>query len=813
MGHVDVPTDGLTELRVHGVSGTAPQSMLGHPLPEQVSGDVLAGFFRRPQWCLPTDTWDCEVEGRPSRVEAYSWGGLTSGGKSRVLWILLLPFALLNAASFMLPPRPDNESEHSALRAWGPRLVRLLAVTATVALVLAIAAVSMDLGAWQCAASRVCTDNGVSARMVAIAGPLPGRRLAVASAIPLLVVAGLWYLARRSWSRYESRPTPRSAAKPRRDGRTTPLEAPDFWYGKHPVGRLRSLHITASLATVSGLLAYAVAHDDTRWRGLGLTLTALAGVLGIAAAVLTVVPALAERKPLAPLDMGDLSAAANRTRGGFSARAVATAPWATIALVVVTLIYAWLRRAMPTGHRQLPGLQWLLAWLSSAQLVLLVALFVVTVREARRYADRASLALRGLAAPVLAGAGVVLAGNLGAGIYQKLADRVGTPVDVSVARTGADTIWVPTVYTWTGVAVTMLAVVFAATVIGLVLWLMGESRRAAGAAATDYGITSEVLTGGHPAAGDEQLLSARGVVGRVRAIARARGMAKAIDKVGVMMAVLIGAAVLVRGLGAIWYVVSGTDRWTPGPTWAFWAGNAAGAFVLALLTLGYYAYKNPTLRRSVGIIWDLTTFWPRTGHPLAPPCYAERTVPDIVDRIDTLTNDDAGAVVLSSHSQGTVIAAATMLALDDDSRSKVFLLTYGCPLDRLYARFFPQYFGRPVLDRLRQLVRRDMTTGSVYWHNLYRQTDYVGAHVFEPSRAGCGQGALAVVDEEFCDPVIFGRLRGEPSFEPIFRHSDYWDDPHFAEVVRAAESVLAKSLPPLVPTAQQGSVAVPKDAG
>lgn len=799
MGHVDVPTAGLTELRVHGVSGTPPQAMLGHPLPEQVSGDRLAGFFRRPQWCAATDTWDREIEGRATRVEAYSWGGLTSGGKSRVFWILLLPFALLNAASFMFPPRPETDSELRSERAWGPRLVRLLAITTTVTVVLAVAAVAMDLGGWQCAATNACKDSGVSARMVAVAGDLPGRRLAVAAAVPLLLIAGLWLLARLSWSRYESRPAPRAAAKPRRAGRETPLEAPDFWYGKHAVGRLRSLHITASLATVSGLLAYAVAHDDARWRGVGLGLTGLAGALGIVAVLLTLVPAIADRGQLSPLDIG-ISGAASRNIGGVASAALAAAPWATLGLTVATLVYACLDRDVAAVSPQLPGLQWLLAWLFSGQLVILAILLAVTVVAAQRCADRATLSLRGLSAPVLAGAGVVLAANLSAGLYQNLADRVGTPVDVSTARTGVDTVRVPTPYTWTGVAVSITAVLLLAIVLALVLWLLAETKRQAPAAASDYAITDEMLAVGRPRVDDQQPLTARGVNGRVNGvltgIAGVRAQARTIDKVGVMMAVLIGSALSVRTVGSIWYAVSGADRWTPGPTWAFWAGNAAGLYVGGALALGYGAYKNPGLRRTVGIVWDLTTFWPRTGHPLAPPCYCERTVPDIVDRLDLLTNDDAGAVVLSSHSQGTIIAAATMLALDDQSRSKVFLLTYGCPLDRLYARYFPQYFGRPVLDRLREQLHRDLTTGSVYWHNFYRRTDYIGSHVFEPSDAGCGNGVLAVVDEELCDPLVFGRLRGEPTFEPIRRHSDYWDDPHFVDVVRQAETVLARSLPP-----------------
>jgi hypothetical protein len=38
---------GFTELRVHGVSGTPPESMLEHPQPERVAGDGEAGFYHR----------------------------------------------------------------------------------------------------------------------------------------------------------------------------------------------------------------------------------------------------------------------------------------------------------------------------------------------------------------------------------------------------------------------------------------------------------------------------------------------------------------------------------------------------------------------------------------------------------------------------------------------------------------------------------------------------------------------------------------------------------------------------------------------
>lgn len=68
-------------------------------------------------------------------------------------------------------------------------------------------------------------------------------------------------------------------------------------------------------------------------------------------------------------------------------------------------------------------------------------------------------------------------------------------------------------------------------------------------------------------------------------------------------------------------------------SWLATAGSwAIGALAVALIALGRAAYSNANTRRTVGILWDLGTFWPRATHPLAPPCYSERTMPDLINR-------------------------------------------------------------------------------------------------------------------------------------------------------------------------------------
>jgi hypothetical protein len=197
-------------------------------------------------------------------------------------------------------------------------------------------------------------------------------------------------------------------------------------------------------------------------------------------------------------------------------------------------------------------------------------------------------------------------------------------------------------------------------------------------------------------------------------------------------------------------------------------GVLATAFVVGLVALGRSAYSSPARRRTVGVLWDIGTFWPRAAHPLAPPCYAERAVPDIEARVRAwLGADPARRLVLSAHSQGTVLAAAALWQLDPPTRGRVALLTYGSPLRRLYGRFFPAYMGPDQLMRL----QRDMPR----WDNLFRLTDPIGGPVRIPACAGS-----PVPDQPaFPDPLAFGRTEEYPILVPVNGHSDYRLDPRF----------------------------------
>jgi len=101
------------ELRVHGVSGTPPESMLARPHVVQVDGDDKSRFFRAV---------DADGRALPASdgytVEGFHWGRYTAGTWLNALWLALVPFGLINSAAFMLPAaeRRDGTVDETARR-------------------------------------------------------------------------------------------------------------------------------------------------------------------------------------------------------------------------------------------------------------------------------------------------------------------------------------------------------------------------------------------------------------------------------------------------------------------------------------------------------------------------------------------------------------------------------------------------------------------------------------------------------------------------------------------------------------------------
>jgi len=165
-----VPLDGVTELRVHGVGGTPPQAMLDDPNPVQVSGDRIAGVMRSRDLRDGDQRW---------HLEAYSWGGLTGRAVTRALWLLVLPFAMVNLAGWMATHR-DRPVHRSA--------VRLAGLCFTALYVLFAAEIAMDLVAYQCAGRVECAAAGWPGIGTDSLASEPARRAVLGALVPVVAV-------------------------------------------------------------------------------------------------------------------------------------------------------------------------------------------------------------------------------------------------------------------------------------------------------------------------------------------------------------------------------------------------------------------------------------------------------------------------------------------------------------------------------------------------------------------------------------------------------------------------------------------------
>jgi hypothetical protein len=848
-GYLNDDRGGWTELRVHGVAGTPPERMLQHLQVRRVAGDARAGFYRR-EWDTAAVSRDTPAE----RLEAYSWGELTAGGAQRALWLLLTPFLLVNVAYWALPHvETDGRFGHRAVRRVAEAVQRLFALSITGTLVLATVLVSMDFAGWQCV-----RPGGGCTRQVSWLGflnwpglGLPGRRVAVTAVVPLAVVGLLWWLANKTWAALESAPVP--GAEP--DPHQSPLEDRRIWNGVGPVRRLRAVHVTAGLSFIALFLVAPVAGRDgggavpllgggaaalapggpaPGWRLPAQLL--LAGVLGlIAASVLLVcLPAMSDReRPGAVVVV--------RRQDLYT-----VLPWLAVGLNLLAAVVAWQPGAGPAGTvagadpttvagpGQLPWFAATVQILLEVQIGLLVVMLALLL-ALRRFApaqprprsaapDAQPLDVRpawgGLTTAVLMLMSLVLAAGFAAGMGLRIADLLGDPTP---GGGGERAVVVPMGYFWAAALAVPLAVVVLLVAGAGVLLL----RREAGRVLLDQVIPA------YPDADVAAALATPDEPGHAAILRRARQIAvtwarAVISNVGQRLGGIFVLLVLaIVGTGLAGYLLD--------PEWiyvhAHWTVTVGtflvGGFTLGLLYVGRQAYLNPGFRRTVGIVWDIGTFWPRAAHPLAPPCYAERTVPELINRIGYL--GDTGRIVFSCHSQGAVIGTAVMMQLTYEQSSRVALLTYGSPVRRLYARFFPGYFNTDALLRCGASLLGPPQPGDGTdpetrrrwpWRNLYRPSDPIGGPVLfgypaqerapapadhppapadhPPAPAGDSTEDAGQrdpddnddIDRQLVDP-LFARRDGDICYPSTCGHSDYFRDPAFARSVATVRRLRA----------------------
>lgn len=729
------------ELRVHGVGGATPQEMLGDPCVTRITGDETAAVYRRTADVDAEDHLG-DATDRPV-TEAYCWSHLTSGNSLRALWLLLLPFMVVNLVHWMLP----GTGGRTTGRLYGV-LVRLLALSLTVLLVAAACEVALDLVAWQCGGSPACV--GAHAWLGFLGQPpagrgtaggwwsLPGRRLALAAAVPVALVALLWWLSHRTWNAYESQPP---LVRPQGGPDGPALALPGFWYGRRLVARLRAAHTAAGLLTVAAALTFATAGADRAPGGdaaletVGYLIQAL---LALAAGCVVWTVCRRGRSERRTDDRDDRVTTLLLPSG------------AAVLLVAAVVHAAWFR----PGRRSsglLPADE-TFGVLTVVQGLLVAGLAVIGALRCREAAARGTV-LRGLGGAAAAMPACFLGGMLSGGVAQRVADWL----DPGTAGPGGGRLHgPPTLLTWQASAIPVLLAVL---LLAGCLFLLRVRRRTRALAPTVC----------------EQYPGAVHDASRSRHIAAAVARAELTDSAPLLLGSLSLTALLLGLAGVL-------GTWLTGRTPARAADGAPavvdglagtvqalGSWLLGLafllfLALGRRAYRDVSARRTVGILWDVGTFWPRAAHPFAPPCYAERAVPDLAWRMAAWTElRPGGRLVISGHSQGSVLAAAAVWQLDARTRRQIALLTYGSPLARLYGRWFPAYFDHGALTGLHRELDR--------WRNLWRRTDPIGGPVH-----------LADVDRgPLPDPLAYARTLRLPLPTPVLAHSDYQRDPAFEE--------------------------------
>ncbi|WP_326644172.1 hypothetical protein OIE67_24600 [Nonomuraea fuscirosea] len=788
-GFIDRTCAGVTELRVHGVSGTPPAGVLNHPHPRLVAGDGTTGFYRR-WWTGGRPTGEHPDVPGVRRREAYAWGNLTSGGRTIALWLLLLPFSLANLSYFMLPrPAGGTRLRHATEAAQ-----RLFALLLTGTLVGAVTRAAVDLVGWQCtAAGRACTlatAPGWVRWLGTLWGAEPSKRLAVTALVPLLLVVLLWWLARRTWRRDENTPAPPDVAPDRPEyrpaadpasrsggepGSRSPAEAdpgsrpaeaaevllarPRLWRGGAPVWRLRVVHVSFSLASIGVAVSAPFAQT---FPGLALTV-ANAGVQ-LAAAVLAALPWTARR-----VDPRSGRRAPRRLIRSVHGLRVA-APLVFLATVGAALAGLPESSAGTTLWR-LPGVgigtfQYALTLALGLFILVSTCLLARLDRRTRRTAPESAEpeeregregrevvagerpAMGGMAAWVVLMIAAGGANVLALGVLFCTAAFFGVPAMTGGPRPPGRRLFLDDPVWWTAALVPLLVLGLAALAVALWLIRRAEARRLAPELKPYYLERDDA-----------------------EAVARTWALASLTDRAGLVLGVLTGIGV--AGSAAVG-TIHQLRLFTPDGGLAGRAASIGGwalaAVISGLALLGRRTYRDPRLRRTIGVLWDVATFWPRAIHPLAPPCYTERVVPELTARIGTLAATERDQVVLSGHSQGSVIAAAVVLQLDPALRGRVRMLTHGSPLRRLYAPFFPAYFGEPGPRAVREAVT---------WCNLYRLSDPIGGAVFRRVDPLAG-GRRDAVDRFCWDPPRPGP--GEPLPETRW-HTDYWLEPSYGEAL------------------------------
>ncbi len=683
----------VTELRVHGVGGSTPEALVGVPHVNRVAGTQRAGFYRSPAWI--------SLEGPKRNLEGYSWGGITSSSVFRALWIVLLPFALINLVGWMFPHagtarNPVARTRQDSIVAG---LFRLLALTSTLAVAAFVGLISIEIVGYRCVLKTDCGQEWyvLPWRWV---GSNPSRGIAIGALVAVGFILALAFVARMGQARKSEidvgeRSDPAYQTTLVGGSGGDPFE---LWERPDVAERLGLAHTSGAVILI-GLMTIEAIRSTT-----GRTLTPQLFVLSAMAAAVV-------------LSVWQLPLANSRVQRRLLLLVGAGFGW--------TVFGAWTAPAASQPH---PLLRFspVAVFTAFGVAFLVTGLWAVLARP--RDGSGKSLDRILLLYPALLLIIAVWGGILGATVNLLRIAEVAGLADFELTITNR------------------FALVGIAWLVGALVAILVLRFRRTGRSIEDIR--------------DAYRISAdRGRdLNFIRKIRSAEATAGLTDRIGsILLGGMLGSLIPLGWVARTLFARSSeTDvvRW-----YESFAGKAV--VVLPVIGVGLIGWmiRDPSARRGFGIIWDVSTFWPRWFHPWAPPAYGEFAVPHLLLRVEGLVAANE-RVVLSTHSQGSVLGAAALAVLDPDVAKNVRWLTHGCPLNRLYASYFPEYFDADLFESIRASLA--VSDQAPAWINLWRRTDYIGGPVLDDVDE-------LVPDPESADTVLSLDPRPRPS-----RHSNFY---------------------------------------
>ncbi|WP_243792191.1 hypothetical protein [Saccharopolyspora gloriosae] len=760
------PDTRVVELRVHGILGTTGDALTDSVASVDVAGDGVgrivrpADRLRRP---VPGPMLTAGDRTVPRIVEGYVWGGMTSGGWAKATWALMFPFALSNVAHWMLPPHKPGSAVGAALSQALRALLRVSALLLTMLFVAQLAVVLLDLLAAQCLrpGAQCLTYVPESLRATAAVRAVPAMLLLGLIVLLMHRLSSVSWKVSGAWKSLgtrgdNSRHSARAAVLPG----ANVVADPD-------TPALRSLHVVGALSVISVLALGGplTPSADPRW-----LLAELLLLISIGGTLLLDDPSGMASGPVAAVVRGLLSRTARRV--------VVTV--AAVLVFAVAIVPGPLNAPLPGSGSTVDAITVGLLLTCVAVAVLLVPAALLArpgwssvPRDLRPWAGG------WMAAPVLMLA-CMLGAGFGAGLGLSLREALGVP-DLMLPAAYDD------VALFWGSAAVLLAVGGA----GLGCWML--IRRWLPSGTEDVPAQVALLH-----AGRQQ--DQRNAAGSWRTADVQRRYSHHL--LLLVAAVLTASTLLALGLRA----------WDfPRTEWADWL-RTLGVLTLGLLAAGLLrmvqlAAKERTAGRYLGILCDLTLFWPREAHPVVPPCYALKVVPELAARAAEHLAEPDTRVVLVGHSQGSLLAAVAtarlLESLPEADRERVGLVTAGSQLQWAYPRAFPGVVPHKSL--------RDLA-GSLNgrWRSLCRGTDALGGavttwnrQVFDGMLIGVGlrpdgsHGPLPPATRGPTGALVLGGdhwlpdpQRGPFSFRRwvpgVLGHSDYSGDPEWDRAVAMA---------------------------